>query len=581
MRSYILPLTSAVLLGTLAALAGCSANAEDETGSSEGAATAAEDLATAKEVVGLLNGSAGKCKMCHGISAAKVKTWGTTMKDLDAACFASEGLTPKQRIDCLRVDPANPSSAFSARRLGLYAAGVPEQQFKALFQAAFPAETWAEEYAAFAQKTSMPRSGTAMTEAEFGKLKGWVLRGMPQLDQAFGAPPVDPSGGCTPSTTPELAQHIAAMKTQGWGAKLADQATPMFGCSDGADPTSCMGSAQDSTSTFGAPNVAQKVRTLLSQRLESHYWVRSSADGRYVGFGMNDSAKIVDLTKPNKPIAVEADYDPYFLPSNDGFAFAGAHGDGTINLCRQSLLRDVGDMSSPRVGLDESKCVALSQNVYMSIGTALDGLSYFMTYGAHANDDGGHDITTQLPADFGPTSKTTFIPMVNDGESYRAKPGVTMNLPDEGDMMMSPSSKLAATRFGDERHSFGYKIRFLKTSTSASGQLSVDTPMAATVCMPGQKANFSFDERFMVTHQYVDRSQPDQAQLPAGSSNIMLADLVTGKIVRITNMKAGQYALYPHFRADGWLYFLVRDMSAGTEHIVATDAAIRAEAGSP
>jgi hypothetical protein len=152
-----------------------------------------------------------------------------------------------------------------------------------------------------------------------------------------------------------------------------------------------------------------------------------------------------------------------------------------------------------------------------------------------------------------------------------------MAFPNEGDMMMSPSSKLAATRFGDDQHSYGYKLRFLKPNMATS-PMTVETPMAATICMPGQKAGFSFDERFMVTHQYVDRSQPDQAQLPAGSSNIMLADLATGKIVRITTTKAGQFALYPHFRADGWLYFLVRDMRANQEYIVASDAALRLEA---
>lgn len=571
MRTYILPLASAVLLGSFAALAGCSSTEEDEVGSAEGAATPAEDLQTAKEVVALLGGAdGGKCKQCHGINAAKIKQWGTTMKDVDAKCFAPTTLTPKQRIDCLRQDPTNPASPFSAKRLGLYAPGVPQQAMKDLFKAAYPADTWAQEYATFAQKTAMPRGGTAMTEQEFAKVKGWVLKGMPQLDQAFGAPPVDPGTQCTPSTTPELAAHIRAMKTEGWGAKLADQATPMFN----------LESSPDSTATFGSPNVQQKLHTLFQQPLESHYWVRSSADGRYVGFGMNDSSKIIDLQKPNRPIEVEADYDPYFLPSNDAFAFAGTHGTEAITLCRQSLLRDVGDGASPRIGLDESRCATLSKNVYMSIGTALDGLTYFMTYGQHANDDGGNDITTQLPADFGANARTALVPMVNDGQSYLAKPGVVMNLPNEGDMMMSPSSKIAATRFGDAQHSYGYKLRFLKPNLSAS-PLTVDTPMAATICMPGQKAGFSFDERFMVTHQYVDRSQPDQAQLPAGSANIMLVDLVTGKIVRITSSKAGQYALYPHFRADGWLYFLVRDMRARTEYIVASDAAIRLEAGTP
>lgn len=578
MRTYILPTAAAVLLGSLAALAGCSSTTAEDVGDAEGAASTAEDLQTAKDVVALLGGDAGKCKQCHGVNAAKVKAWGTTMSTVDAACFAPAGLSPQQRIDCLRQDPANPASPFSAKRLGLYAAGVPEQQFKDLFKAAYPT-TWETEYKSFSAKAKMPRAGTDMSEAEFAKVKGWVLKGMPQLDQAFGAPPVNPpAGNCTPSTTPALAQHIADMKTQGWGAKLADQATPMFGCADTTNPLSCMSNLPDATAQFGAPGANQKLRTIYAQNLESHYWVRSSADGRYVGFGMNDSAKIVDLDKPGKPIDVAADYDPFFLPSNDGFAFAGAKDDGSIKICKQSLLRDVGDSASPRVGLDESKCASMSQNVYMSIGTSLDGLRYFMTYGNHANDDGGNDIQAQLPADFGPNSRTALVAMVNNGQSYKAQAQIVMNLPNEGDMMMSPSTQVAATRFGDAQHSFGYKLRFLKANVSAAGALTVDTPEAATICMPGQKAGFSFDERFMVTHQYVDRSQPDQAQLPAGSSNIMLADLLTGKIVRITTVKAGQYALYPHFRADGWLYFLVRDMNADKEYIVASDAALQAEA---
>ncbi len=99
--------------------------------------------------------------------------------------------------------------------------------------------------------------------------------------------------------------------------------------------------------------------------------------------------------------------------------------------------------------------------------------------------------------------------------------------------------------------------------------------------MRGAKPSFSFDERFLVTHLYVDPNAADGAGLPDGSSNIVLADLATGKRVRLTQMKANQYALYPHVRADGWVYFLVRDIGAGTEYMAATDAAIRIAAGHP
>jgi hypothetical protein len=40
-------------------------------------------------------------------------------------------------------------------------------------------------------------------------------------------------------------------------------------------------------------------------------------------------------------------------------------------------------------------------------------------------------------------------------------------------------------------------------------------------------------------------------------------------------MNPGQYALYPHFRNDGWIYFLVRDTNTDVEHIVASDFALR------
>ena len=53
--------------------------------------------------------------------------------------------------------------------------------------------------------------------------------------------------------------------------------------------------------------------------------------------------------------------------------------------------------------------------------------------------------------------------------------------------------------------------------------------------------------------------------------------------MRITAMKPGQFALYPHFRSDGWLYFIVRDANGRKEYIVASDWALkqRDEAATP
>lgn len=587
-------LSSALVLGSLTAIAsapsiGCTGSTDEEVGAAEQAATV-QDLRIAKEVISLLGGENGHCKNCHQITPTRLRAWGNTMKDVDDACFAPGNLTPTERVNCLRSTPTNPSSNFSARRLGLYAAGASGDAFKDLFESAFPAATWTAEFATFAQRAAMPRSGTALTAAEFAKLKDWVLRGMPQLDEAFAAGDAGPDASdidapapptCTPKTTPELAAHLAAMKTQGWGARLADEATPMFGCGNAATPLGCLTQLPDVTQTFGANGINQKLRRLRKQTLSSRYWVRSSADGRYVGFGMFSSAKVVDLTKPETApaIKVAADYDPFFLPSNDGFAFAGAHTAASIRVCRQSLLADVSTQPSPSISLTEPKCAALDDEIYQSIGTALDGSRYLATWGAHENDDGGNIDTAPLPAAFAEDAATTFTPMVNDGQAYRAQPPVSVSHPGEGDMMLSPSTLAASTRFGDGTKQKGYRIRLIKTqpkSTSDGGTtLDITAPVAAEICMPGAKASFSFDERFLVTHQYVDRSEPDQVNLPEGSSNIMLADLSTGRQLRLTSSKANVYALYPHFRADGWLYFIVRDMDANLEYVVASDAALR------
>jgi hypothetical protein len=46
-------------------------------------------------------------------------------------------------------------------------------------------------------------------------------------------------------------------------------------------------------------------------------------------------------------------------------------------------------------------------------------------------------------------------------------------------------------------------------------------------------------------------------------------------------MNPGQFAIFPHFRSDGWIYYEVRDGNTKKEYIVVSDAAIRAEAAEP
>ena len=578
MRSY--PTLSFLFAFTLpplasAYVAGCSAPADEPTGSSE-AALVREPKLLVRQVATLLKGPDGACKNCHTVDRDEVRDWGQAMQAVHAACVASPGLTPRQRVDCLRVDPSSGESPFSAAKLGFYAAGATQAEFVNLFAQAYGPAEGAVRHAAFVQRVSMPIGGAPLTPAQFKKVKGWVLLGMPALNDSVFDDDVTPVPGCEESTTPALADHIGRMKTEGWGARLAELATPMFGCGAATNPLACLTTQPDLTAALGEPAVVQKLRELHKQPLASHFWTRSSADGRYLGFGFGFQSGVVDLKKPNPIITVEASYDPYFFPSNDGFGFAGALSDGALRFCRQSLLADVAAQPSPAITLGEAKCMSLGGAVYQSVGSALDGVRYFVTVGTHVDDDGGHSTTSPLPAPFDQDAATVFVPMENDGQSYEAGPAATVGLPREGDAMLSPSSLLVGTRYaGTGSQQGGYRVRFVDAKPSGGGGLSVQTPLAAQLCFRGGKLNFSFDERFLATHQYVDPSDPAHASLPRGSSNIVIADLKTGKKTRLTKMGAGQYALFPHFRADGWLYFLVRDMGKGTEFVVATDAALR------
>ena len=60
--------------------------------------------------------------------------------------------------------------------------------------------------------------------------------------------------------------------------------------------------------------------------------------------------------------------------------------------------------------------------------------------------------------------------------------------------------------------------------------------------------------------------------IPIDNANLFLYDLQTKAVNQITDMPAGEQALFPHFRSDGWIYFTVKD---GTdEFAAASDAAV-------
>jgi hypothetical protein len=92
----------------------------------------------------------------------------------------------------------------------------------------------------------------------------------------------------------------------------------------------------------------------------------------------------------------------------------------------------------------------------------------------------------------------------------------------------------------------------------------------------------------MVLHHYVTDedaaalgfSGPDDPAFAQyrelGASNLYLVDLLDGTSRAITRMGPGQYAIFPHFRSDGWIYFVVRTLD-GDELFAASDAAVLLE----
>lgn len=569
----LLSLASIVAPSLLIGLVGCESTSED-VGSQEARATEDANTALARKAVNIIAGPSGRCVSCHTAGHDEIERWGVSMKKIEDECLApSLAMSATQRVACLERDE------LSATKLGMYSAGAMHAQFETLYKEAFPADEWQDRFNTFKMSGQMPAGGrNAMTATEFATVKEWVLAGMPKLDEVLAEPGAFP---CEPKSSPELRAHMDEMKASGWAARLSEASTPMANCGDAETAAGCLTEFGDITARWGYEGTDQVLREVKKLAFRTSYWTRTSPDGRFAAFGGSPS-KILDLTQPNaEPIKAQAPYDPGFFPNNDGFSFAGTQAGG-LRVCRTSVLLNAMASPSRTITFSEPGCSRIIDTVYQSVGAALDGSLYFMATGAHTNDAGGS--SGPISASFGENAMTTLTPMFNDGTKYVPGTAVNVKIPHEGDQQMSPSNTLLITRFGQKDGYSGYRIRKVTptfgSSSGAVSQVSVSTKEIGTVCLSGGKPQLSFDERFMVVHQYTDPAANPQG-LPLQSSNIFLVDLRTGKQVQITKMGQNQRALFPHFRADGWIYFLVKDSNGGgQETLVGTDAAIRLAQGS-
>ncbi len=554
------------------------------------------DDALATQALDLLRGAAGPdatdCEDCHGLTRQRVRYWRAITDSSFSSCFSDLLLdTPaaaQAAIDCMRQD-GEAALLFHAKNVAIFTTGAHLPWFQFAFKRAYGDEH-APQYEEFLDRVGMPRGEREpFSQADFDIVASWFTRGIPLVDTKLPEDP--PPTECLPGVSADVTAHVDQMALTGWRAINAQNNLLMFGCNGAQDVFGCLtsypASGEESVSEGWNVNVPeQQLRILRENNYRSSFWTRSSADGRFVGNGASTggaNSRIVDLQR-NVSIPGSAYYDPAFLPDNSGFMFQ----QNSAFLCSQSLL-----VSEPEEIQYESEplCAATSNvGLYQHLGASVDGGDYWAVDGQFVSDNGGRFPQNRDPrASFSGSSELGLTPLIHNGTSYEDKETIDISTPFEGDAVLSTSARMVISRLrGPDERQLGFVMRKV-TATPALDTYDVETTEVARYCFNGGKPSFSYDDRWLVLHHYIgdddavdlgftgpDDPGFDDYELQAGS-NIYLIDTLTGEVTRITHMHPGQYALFPHFRSDGWIYFMVRTLAQGTEHIVASDAALRLE----
>lgn len=559
----------------------------------------------------------GRCAGCHSLGQATLSRWAAQTRAFSAACLQATRFETQTQLDqlydCLQQRarevaglPASGGEAAPAspRALGVYAAGVHLPWFEFLVQNASGNREREAAHAAFVREVGMPRGEEPLEQSQFDLLVDWFERGTPGLAELV---PIESAEDCTPSLSAGLATALEELAQTGWRAKNRETPLLMLGCSPGQEGRECLGGLPDAAATAlgsdwarALPGSTLRILHDNSDRPRTSFWTRSSADGRYVGSGLSSpanglSGQFVDLSNGRR-IPGEFLYDPVFFPDNSGFMVQSSGEFGGL-VCAQSTLQ------GNRVESDNAGCSTVGAEIglYQQVATALGGDDYWAVHGPYQADEPGRRQLENPPADFGASATLQFTPLLNLGNGFSPGSSLAVSTPFQGDASLSPSGRLLVTRvqgrdewvdgseFGPKLVSTqsGYALH-LVDAASQGESLSVRLEEAGRLCLAGGKAVFSFDERWLVTYRYVTREDaaelgyqgPDDSAfagyLEQGASNLYLLDLTTGRQRRITHMAPGQYALFPHFRSDGWLYFVMRT-AAGQELFVAHDGALLLE----
>jgi hypothetical protein len=616
-----------IVLGGLLVVAivgpACATSAGDDDEVRVGALDDATLAKSALQIMGAkIDGepSQGLCQGCHDVDNRTTFTkWAARWKET-MAVLEDETKSKDERIHWMLRDPADARSGFYPGKVGILTAGAhlgittyvrPDKHPLTYAQNKKLAELFEgqdELWNQFKSDTLMPVEPRfdRLSPTQYETIVTWMQKGMPHLAD-YVADAGRPTS-CTDDFA-KLGDHARAMKATSWAAANRDAKLPMFACAANAAPLDCFAQKGGSGDVFPLSDTVayaktwsaahgDRFRILRTLDYGTFYWSRTSPDGRFFAAGGgpredNTRAVVADLAAAldgkTRDILVAASYDPDFYPSNNGFMFQGTNKGGAF--CSMSLLTNP---ATKKVTFDEPQCTKLDAiGLYQTVGQALGDNSIsdiFVVNSTFASDNpsltnAAHDL--QLTA--GPEAKVTVhvgLALGNDADSgYQIRQHVELATPFKGDTMMSRSGSILGSRIAGETRALGYAIDKLSATKTDAGYKFALAPLGR-VCMPGNKANISFDERFLVSHHYAAREDfaSDEAfagYAEKGAADLWLADFVTGQKVKITQMAPGQFALFPHFRSDGWIMFEVRDANTKKVYVVASDAALRMAAKVP
>jgi hypothetical protein len=545
------------------------------------------DAELAREALRLMGaeeaGGSGSCRDCHGITRQSIAQMREVSDAAWSSCFTDLEVTTPAAAQAIVACFQDARDEYTTHNLGVFATGTQNAWFEYVFRLAFGATADAE-LAAFRMRVQQPPAPRpAFTQAEFDVIAEWFLRGTPQVDSVL--PPLDGPGECTSYVSPAVATLVAEGERSGWSARNTEAGILMHGCAGAASPLDCLATyPRASETSYGArwETAGTHQRVLFDVPYNTSYWTKSSADGRFVAHGGNGAGaggSIIDLQR-GVVIGVDGAYDPGFYPDNSGFMFQGTpRGTGT---CAQSVLTTG---MPTRIRFSEVGCSSSDVGLYQHLGASLDGGDYWVVNSVWSGDPGDELSDPQVFAD--PSSRTTLLRFTNTGSGASFEPAgdVSAATAWEGNAVISPTMRMLVTQLARASgEPLGYVLRGIELTRDASGAVtSVELPELARYCLPGGKAAISLDDRWIVTHHratnadatdlgFTGPSDPGFAAY-RGVSNVYLIDVLTGREIRVTNMQPGQRALFPHFRSDGWLYFLVRDRTL-PERIVASDAGL-------